>query len=130
MALSESESSKIFRIFVVHGHSLRKYELLHLLEKAVVNGDVIVLDEKTNRGATILEKFERHAQEVDFAVVLLTGDDEGRLRGSDDQPSRLGVPRCTAPGSAGDLRQTALLLGRMPTALIGMTRRWPRYVAI
>ena len=47
-----------------------------------------MLDEKTNRGATILEKFERHAQEVDFAVVLLTGDDEGRLRGSDDQVLR------------------------------------------
>jgi predicted nucleotide-binding protein len=68
-------------IFVVHGHGdARKYELMRLLDRAVSPG-AVVLHEQANRGATILEKFERHAQEASFAVVLLTGDDEGRLRG-------------------------------------------------
>jgi predicted nucleotide-binding protein len=72
-------------IFIVHGRDDgRKYELLRLLEKTVHNR-AIVLHEQPNSGATILEKFLRHAEAASFAVVLLTADDEGRLRGSDDQ---------------------------------------------
>lgn len=70
-------------IFVVHGRDDgRKYELMRLLDRAVEN-EAVVLHEQVNSGATILEKFERHAQTASFAVVLLTADDEGRLRGSD-----------------------------------------------
>jgi predicted nucleotide-binding protein len=69
-------------IFVVHGHNdARKYELMRLLDRAATP-EAIVLHEQANRGQTILEKFEHHAQTASFAVVLLTGDDEGRLRGS------------------------------------------------
>lgn len=69
-------------IFVVHGHDdARKYELMRLLDRTVEN-DAIVLHEQANSGATILEKFERHAETASFAVILLTADDEGRLRGS------------------------------------------------
>lgn len=68
-------------IFVVHGHDdARKHELLRLLDRTV-EPEAIVLHEQANRGATVLEKFERHAQTASFAVVLLTGDDEGHLRG-------------------------------------------------
>ncbi len=67
-------------IFVVHGRDdARKYELVRLLDRTT-NRDAVVLHEQPNRGATILEKFERHAQTAGFAVVLMTGDDEGRLR--------------------------------------------------
>jgi hypothetical protein len=70
-------------IFVVHGREDgRKYELMRVLDRTVDRG-AIVLHEQPNRGATLLEKFERHAQTASFAVVLLTGDDEGRLRGDD-----------------------------------------------
>jgi predicted nucleotide-binding protein len=69
-------------IFVVHGHDdARKYKLMRLLDRTA-KPEAIVLHEQANRGETILEKFERHAQAASFAVVLLTGDDEGRLRGS------------------------------------------------
>jgi predicted nucleotide-binding protein len=72
-------------IFVVHGHDdARKYELMRLLDRAA-KPNAIVLHEQANRGKTILEMFERHAQEASFAVVLLTGDDEGRLRGSNGE---------------------------------------------
>jgi predicted nucleotide-binding protein len=70
-------------IFVVHGHNdARKYELMRLLDRTV-DLPAIVLHEEANKGGTILEKFERHAQSASFAVVLLTGDDEGRLRDTD-----------------------------------------------
>jgi predicted nucleotide-binding protein len=69
-------------IFIVHGHDDgRKSELLRLLEKAA-ELPAVVLHERPNRGATILEKFEKHAYAARFAIVLLTGDDEGRLRDS------------------------------------------------
>jgi predicted nucleotide-binding protein len=55
---------------------------MRLLDRAA-GPNAIVLHEQANRGETILEKFERHAQAASFAVVLLTGDDEGRLRGGD-----------------------------------------------
>jgi predicted nucleotide-binding protein len=71
-------------IFVVHGRdNARKYELVRLLDRTT-GRDVQVLHEQANRGATILEKLERHVQAAGYAVVLLTGDDEGRLRGKDD----------------------------------------------
>lgn len=74
-------------IFVVHGRDdARKHELLRLLDRTT-DRDPIVLHEQPNRGATILEKFERHAQAAGFAVVLLTADDEGRLH-SDTAPPR------------------------------------------
>jgi len=68
---------------VVHGHDdAHKHELMRLLDRAV-ELEAVVLHEQPNRGATILEKLERHAQAASFAIVLLTGDDEGRLRGAD-----------------------------------------------
>ncbi len=71
-------------IFIVHGHdNAHKYELMRLLDRTAIESDSIVLHEQTNSGATILEKFERHAQTASCAVVLLTGDDEGRLRDGD-----------------------------------------------
>jgi predicted nucleotide-binding protein len=67
-------------IFVVHGHDdAHRHQLMRLLERAA-QPDAIVLHEQANRGETILEKFESHAQAASFAVVLLTGDDEGHSR--------------------------------------------------
>jgi predicted nucleotide-binding protein len=75
-------------IFLVHGRDdARKYELMHLLERTA-QPEVMVLHEHANRGETIIEQFERHAQVASFAIVLLTADDEGRLRGAEDQPLR------------------------------------------
>ena len=77
-------------IFVVHGRNdARKYELVRLLDRAVA-AEAVVLHEQANQGATLLEKFEHHAHRAAFAVVLLTSDDEGRLRGDENAPL---VPR-------------------------------------
>ncbi|WP_448623567.1 TIR domain-containing protein [Geodermatophilus sp. URMC 64] len=69
-------------IFVVHG---RDHAVLHYAVRVLqqtTGREVIVLHEQANQGRTILEKFEDHAVTASYAVVLLTGDDEGGLAGS------------------------------------------------
>lgn len=72
------------RVFVVHGHDDRWRELLtaHLTR---LGCDPIVLREHAERGQTIIEKFEQYS-DVSFAVVLVTADDEGRVRGGATEP--------------------------------------------
>jgi predicted nucleotide-binding protein len=101
-------------IFVVHGRDdARKYELMRLLDRTADN-EAIVLHEQVNGGATILEKFERHAQAASFAVVLLTGDDEGRLRGTDDPPK----PR----GRQNVILELGIFVGRLGRARVAVLK--------
>lgn len=70
-------------VFVVHGHdTLAKIDLARTLEK--LNLEAIVLHEQEDEGKTIIEKFERDASKVSFAVVLLTPDDIGHPHGKPD----------------------------------------------
>jgi predicted nucleotide-binding protein len=43
----------------------------------------IILAEQPDVGQTVIEKFEKHASRVSYAIVLVTGDDEGRLIGDE-----------------------------------------------
>jgi predicted nucleotide-binding protein len=75
-------------IFVVHGRSeAPKQEVARFLDQ-VTNLRPVILHEQPSSGRTIIEKFEDHAATAAFAVVLLTGDDEGSLLGSDDRRRR------------------------------------------
>ncbi len=68
-------------IFIVHGHNKAlKFEVARFMEKLEVGP--IILDEQANEGKTIIEKLERYSN-VQFAIVMLTADDEGR--GKDSQ---------------------------------------------
>lgn len=70
-----STSSANRKVFIVHGHDDGAREsVARFLEK--IGFEAIILHEKANRGKTIIEKFEEHA-DVGFAVVLLTADDVG-----------------------------------------------------
>lgn len=62
-------------VFVVHGHD---DATLHSVCRLITSLGLIpvVLREKPNRGATVIEKFEINAN-VGFAVVLMTADDVG-----------------------------------------------------
>jgi hypothetical protein len=66
-------------VFVVHGHDDVRHTVSELI--ASVSLRPVMLDGRPNRGRTIIEKLEDHAN-TSFAVVLLTPDDEGRKRGS------------------------------------------------
>ena len=74
-------------IFVVHGRSdARKVEVARFLESLGLRA--VILHEQPSQGRTLIEKFEDHASEAGFAVVLLTGDDEGGLAASSERMPR------------------------------------------
>ena len=50
------------------------------------NCEPLILDQLPSEGQTIIEKLEKYAsQEVKFAVVLATPDDEGHAKGREDE---------------------------------------------
>ena len=66
------------KIFVIHGHDESARETVaRFLEKLEL--EPVILHEQPNKGRTIIEKFEEHA-DVRFAVVLLTPDDVGAVK--------------------------------------------------
>jgi predicted nucleotide-binding protein len=71
------------RVFVVHGHDDGlKETVARFLTK--LDLEPVILHEQPNRGRTIIEKFEAHA-DVAFAVVLFTPDDVGYPAGKADE---------------------------------------------
>lgn len=73
-------------VFVVHGHDdALRAEVCRFLEKLGLTA--VVLFEQADRGRTIIEKFEDHSN-VGFAIVLVTPDDEGRVRGAKQWAAR------------------------------------------
>lgn len=70
--------SKIDRekVFIVHGHNdLLKIDVARTVEKMGLKA--IILHEQEDYGKTIIEKFETNAEDIGFAIILLTGDDLG-----------------------------------------------------
>jgi len=68
--------------FIVHGHNETFREQVARFLSAATQLEPVILHEQPNSGRTIIEKFEDHAGAAAFAVILLTGDDEGGIRGS------------------------------------------------
>ncbi len=65
------------KVFLVHGHDdAVKTEVAEVIRSFGL--ECVILHEQPNSGRTIIEKFEDHAADVGFAVVLLTPDDHGR----------------------------------------------------
>ena len=78
-----SDPRRTSRVFVVHGRDEAAREAVaRFLEQLRL--EPVVLHEHANKGRTIIEKFEDHA-DVAFAVVLLTPDDIGGLREGNPQ---------------------------------------------
>ena len=71
-------------VFIVHGHDqAAKHAIAGFVRRLGLNP--IILDEQANRGQTIIEKFEENADEVGFAIVLLTPDDVGAPKDKQDE---------------------------------------------
>jgi predicted nucleotide-binding protein len=71
-----SKNVKSKKIFIVHGHdALAKTEVARTIEKLEL--EAVVLHEQANEGKTIIEKFERDASIVCFAIIILSPDDTG-----------------------------------------------------
>ena len=74
-------------VFIVHGRALGTKDTVvrFLIDLQLAP---IVLQELPGKGRTIAEKFEDHASDAGFAVVIFTPDDKGSLagEGSESQP--------------------------------------------
>jgi predicted nucleotide-binding protein len=69
------------KIFIVHGHDGdTKLQVAEFVERTTGERPVI-LHEQADSGRTVIEKFEEHASEAGFAIILLTADDEGKAKG-------------------------------------------------
>lgn len=79
-------TEKTNKIFIVHGHDDHtKIDVARTIEKLGLQP--IILSEQPNQGQTVIEKFELHS-EVGFAVILLTADDLGRVKTSEEDKYR------------------------------------------
>jgi hypothetical protein len=68
------------RVFVVHGQNeAMRCEVVRFLQSLGL--EAIVLHEQPNMGRHLLTKFIQEAELVTFAVVLMTDDDEGAIKG-------------------------------------------------
>lgn len=79
---------KTNKVFLVHGRDDHaKTTVTLFLERLGL--DVTILHEQPNSGRTLLNKFLDEAADADFAVVLMTGDDMGRLAADTRTPPTL-----------------------------------------
>jgi CheY-like chemotaxis protein len=69
------------RAFVVHGRDMVALKKAKLILKSI-DIEPIVLMEMPNLGRTVIEKFEEVATICDIAVVILSSDDVGGLKGT------------------------------------------------
>jgi len=70
-----NQEIKSDKVFIVHGHN----ETMKLAVDSVIRKlglTPIILHEQPNIGRTIIEKFEKLSEDVSFAIVLLSADDE------------------------------------------------------
>ena len=75
-------------VFIVHGRNeAAKHAIARFVERLGLKA--IILDEQPDDGLTIIEKLEREAQNVGFAIAALTPDDVGALKDEADEQLKL-----------------------------------------
>lgn len=77
---SQPPIKKTGDVFIIHGRDDGTKETVARFI-TTLGLKPIILHEQSNQGRTIIEKFEQHAEEVGYAIALLTADDVGSLRG-------------------------------------------------
>ncbi|MBY3554241.1 nucleotide-binding protein [Modestobacter lapidis] len=73
-------------MFVVHGRNTAVESQTQLLVERTTGRTTVVLHEQVTGGRTVIEQIERHGASAGYAIILLTGDDEGGLRGGEMRP--------------------------------------------
>lgn len=69
------------RVFVVHGREGEQREAIaRFLERLGL--EPVILHELSNKGRTLITKFDEEASDIGFAIVLMTPDDVGGLAGA------------------------------------------------
>ena len=71
-----TKSQHVRRVFISHGHSeAAKLKLKEFLKERLRLEPVILADQP-DLGLTVVEKLEKYGPQCDFALILLTADDE------------------------------------------------------
>jgi predicted nucleotide-binding protein len=84
---AKAENKPTNKVFIVHGHDEAiKQTVARTLSKLGL--DPVILHEQPDQGRTIIEKFERDSSDVNFAIILLTADDEGKAKTETDNKAR------------------------------------------
>ncbi len=78
-------------MFVVHGHDEANLLRLRTLLKERFDLKPVILMEEPSSGQTIIEKFERAANEAAFCLVLMTPDDQVRFQQGEETQARPNV---------------------------------------
>lgn len=77
--IASSDSKYTNRVFLVHGHGNEELQTVaRFLER--IGLQPVILREQVDSGRTIIEKFEHHAEQANYAIILLTEDDLGRSK--------------------------------------------------
>jgi predicted nucleotide-binding protein len=85
-ATKDAEAAMNTKVFVVHGQNDQvKTSVSQTIERLGLQP--IILHEQANQGMTLIEKFAHHS-DAGFAVILLTADDFGRAKHSDQLKPR------------------------------------------
>lgn len=76
------------KIFVVYGHDdIARTQLEALLRRWDL--EPIILDQQASGGQTIIEKLEEYSEEIGYAIVLATPDDDGKAKTEENYKSRV-----------------------------------------
>jgi len=88
-SFSQSSKQQVAKnkVFIVHGHDdLAKEQIARFVSQ--VGLEPIILHEQASSSKTIIEKIEKYAEQVCFAVVLYTPCDQGSKNGDSNQLPR------------------------------------------
>lgn len=79
-------------VFISHGHSGLWKDVARFIDKKL-NMETVVLKEQTNRGRSIMEKLEQEASDCNYAIIVMTAEDEqkdGELRARENVIHEIG----------------------------------------
>ena len=79
--MQETASQKVF---TVHGHDeAAKHAVARFIERLGL--EAIILDEQSGGSQAIIDKFEEQAEDIVFAIILLTPDDVGAAKAEQNE---------------------------------------------
>lgn len=84
MEMKKTEKKQ--KVFIVHGRDTDARNKVELFLRRI-NLQPVILDFEPNAGLTIIEKLEKYS-DVNYAIILYTACDEGRLKGTEELRAR------------------------------------------
>lgn len=82
-ALAREVIDETKKIFIVHGRNINmRDKVSSALGRLKL--DYVILESEHNGGATIIEKFLKYSLDCEYAIILFSADDIGKLNNSDE----------------------------------------------